>query len=220
MDVDRLGRVHARRRLRELGDVKPELGVQLLERPQNGKVEDRAQIDVEAFGALTREHDSPAREAVNRGVGEGHVVGRRQRPDVARRARHVLRERGDLGAEPESEPVRVAVSVAVPAAEPVAADVPVDARDVVELAPVPRGRVERGDRADVVQERAAYLQHRGEGELERDVGAAVAVVVDVDLVQDVVAELVEVRSGRRPLERKVVRDQRHRVRVIWTYERV
>ncbi len=44
-----------------------------------------------------------------------------------------------------------------------------------------------------------------------DLFFAVAVVVDLDLVQDVVAELVEVRAAGRALERDVVGDNRHRI---------
>ena len=50
--------------------------------------------------------------------------------------------------------------------------------------------------------------------------AAVAVVVDVDLVQHVVAELVEVRAAGRRLQRDVVGDQRDRVRLVRADERV
>ena len=48
----------------------------------------------------------------------------------------------------------------------------------------------------------------------------VAVVVDRDAVEHVVAELVEVRAARRLLERVVVRDERDRVRFVRTLEHV
>ena len=49
---------------------------------------------------------------------------------------------------------------------------------------------------------------------------AVAVVVDVDLVEDVVAELVEVRAAVGRLERDVVGDQGDGGRVVGADERV
>ena len=65
------------------------------------------------------------------------------------------------------------------------------------------------------------MVHLGaEAELVGDVRLAVAGVVDVDLVQDVVAELVEVRAAGRLLQRDVVGDQRDRARVIRADERV
>jgi hypothetical protein len=70
--------------------------------------------------------------------------------------------------------------------------------DVVGLAAVPVRAAQRLDRAGVVQE-GVRVAHRGpEAELVGDVGAAVTVVVDVDLVEHVVAELVEVRPAGRP----------------------
>ena len=59
-----------------------------------------------------------------------------------------------------------------------------------------------------------------EPELVGDVGDPVAVVVDVDLVEHVVAELEEVRAAGGLLQRDVVRDHRHRVRGIRADERV
>jgi len=53
-----------------------------------------------------------------------------------------------------------------------------------------------------------------------DVVLAVAAVVDVDLVEDVVAERVEVGAARRALQRDVVGDQRDRVGPVGADERV
>src|SRR5207245_1241798 len=64
------------------------------------------------------------------------------------------------------------------------------------------------DRPDIVEERRGILRHRLETELIRDVLEAVAVVVDEDLVQDVIAELEEVRAARGLLERYEVRENR------------
>ena len=53
-----------------------------------------------------------------------------------------------------------------------------------------------------------------EAEGEGDVALAITDVVDVDLVADVIAEAVEVRAARGILERHVVGDQHHVVRVV------
>ena len=87
MHVQVVGGVHpGRGRQFQAGDV--ERGVQVLERPQVGQVEDRAQVDVEGFGPLPGEHPDPATQIMDRGGGDARVVpGRRgQRPDVAGRA--------------------------------------------------------------------------------------------------------------------------------------
>src|SRR2546430_16241543 len=71
---------------------------------------------------------------------------------------------------------------------------------VVGLAAVPVRAVQRLDRARVVQEGFQVADRGAEAELERDVRAAVSVIVDVDFVEHVVAELVEVRAARRRLQ--------------------
>jgi hypothetical protein len=96
----------------------------------------------------------------------------------------------------------------------------VDLADRVELPAVPVGAVQRQDRAGVVQERARVAQPGVEPEPVRHVGPAVPVVVDVDLVADVVAELVEGRATRGLLERHVVGYQGHRARPVRADERV
>ena len=59
--------------------------VQVLERPQRGEVEDRAEVDVEAVEALPGEDLDPVADVVDRRVGQRRVVRRRADPDVARR---------------------------------------------------------------------------------------------------------------------------------------
>jgi hypothetical protein len=51
-------------------------------------------------------------------------------------------------------------------------------------------------------------------------GETVTVVVDVDLIEHVLAELVEVRAARRSLKRDVVGDQGDGIRLVRTDERV
>ena len=167
-----------------------------MERAQLAKVEDRAQVDVEAIGALPRE-ERVRPDRVDRLLGERGVVGDRVGADVARRARE------PLGDDPGAPPV--------------------DAGDPIELLAVP-GRVgEVLDLARVVQEdvvRSLIGEQGVELELVGDVSVAVTVVVDEDLVHDVVAELVEVWPARRLLERNVVRDDRDGVGVVGADERV
>src|SRR6202034_4923992 len=67
-------------------DVQPVLRVQLLERPQVGQVEDRPEVDVEAFRPLASEDLDAAGEPVYRLVCQTGVVRGGQRPDVAGRA--------------------------------------------------------------------------------------------------------------------------------------
>ena len=93
-------------------------------------------------------------------------------------------------------------------------------RDGVGLANVQVRVVERRDRARVVEERVPVRDRGREAELVADVLVRIAVVVDLELVQDAVVELREVRPARRLLERDVVRDQRDRVRPVRTPERV
>ena len=66
--------------------------VRALERTQRQQVEDRAEVDVEALGALTSEHCFARRQRGHRGFGQRLVVGRRARTDAARRRRHSLGE--------------------------------------------------------------------------------------------------------------------------------
>ena len=175
-------------------DVHPVLGVQFLERAQVGEVEDRAEVHVEALGPLAGEHLDAAGDRAHRLVGQVGVVRGRQRPDVARRAGQVLAQ-------------HLALAV-------------LDAGHVVELAAVPVRAVERQDRAGVVEERVRVPQLGLEVERVGDVVLAVAAVVNVDLVQHVVAERVEVRPARRALQGDVVGDQRDRVGLVGADEGV
>jgi hypothetical protein len=96
----------------------------------------------------------------------------------------------------------------------------VDPAHLIELAPVPARTVDAGDRAGVVEERLLAPELGLELEPVLDVRQPVAVVVDVDRVEDVVAELEEVRPARRVLQRDVVGDDRDRVRLVRADERV
>src|SRR5438270_7608950 len=79
VDVQRFGRVDPGRR--STGDQ-----MQVLKRPQVAEVEDRAQVDIEPVGPLAGEDPAPARQDVDGRLAERGVVGRRPRPDIARRA--------------------------------------------------------------------------------------------------------------------------------------
>ena len=138
----------------------------------------------------------PLAEVVHGRGGELGVVRGGQRADVARRAGQVLAQFG------------------------AGAAVVHELADRVELAAVPVRAVQRGDRPGVVEEGVRVPQPAGEGEPVGDVGYAVTVVVDVDLVADVVAELVEVRAAGRCLERDVVGDQRDGVGPVGAHERI
>src|SRR6266487_4397206 len=121
------------------------------------------------------------------------VVRSRARPDVVGWGRDVFPEHRAL-------PLRLALLVEV------------DFRDAVGLGPVPARVAERGDRTRVVEERVRVSRRGVEPELVAQVGLAVPVVVDLDLVEDGVVEAVEVRPAGRSFERDVVRDHRDRVR--------
>ncbi len=98
---------------------------------------------------------------------------------------------------------------------------PFEDRHGIELFAVQVRVVQGGDRAGVKREEGVGVGVAlVEAELEAEVGLGVPVVVDVDLVEDVLAEPEEGRARRRLLERYVVGDQRHRLRVIRADERV
>ena len=173
-----------------------------VERPQAGEVEDRAEVDVERVVDLAGVDLAAARERPDRRAHQGAVVRRRARADRDGRGRDVLGERRPRAAADD------------------AAAALVDAGDAVELRPVPVRVRERVDRARVVEERVRVPGLGAEAELVADVLVAVAGVVDLQLVEDVVAEAVEVRAARRLLERDVVREDRDRVRLVRAHERV
>ena len=79
MDVERLGRVDARR-----GGGRDQL--EIFERPQIAEVEDRTEVDEERVVALAGKDDLAAGQLVHRGGTERCVVRCRARPNVARRA--------------------------------------------------------------------------------------------------------------------------------------
>ena len=168
--------------------------VQVLKRPQIPEVEDRPQVDEERVVALSGEDDLAAAERVHGGRAERRVVGRRARADVARRA-----------LQPGAENLGLLA---------------LDPCDREELALVPVGVAQRGDRARVVEEGVGVAQRRLEAKLVADLGQRVTVVVDVDRVQDVVAELEEVRAPGRQLQRHVVGDDRDGVGLVGADERV
>ena len=150
-------------------------GMEGVERAQAGQVEDRAEVDEEGVVTLAGEEPGPVGQRLDRRRGKGLVVGRRARPDVGRRRRDVRR---DL--------------VAV-------------APDVVGLPDEQVRVVQAGDRTVVVEEGRDPREVRGlamglEPELVADVGLAVAVVVDVDLVADASGRTGR-SSGRRPAPR-------------------
>lgn len=103
---------------------------------------------------------------------------------------------------------------------PAAATGAVHAGDVVKLTDVQVRRVDRRDRARVVEERVRIARFGTEPELIGDVFDGVAVVVDHDFVQHVVVELEEVRTTIGRLKRDEVGDQRHPVRIARTHEGV
>src|SRR5688572_21639804 len=87
-------------------------------------------------------------------------------------------------------------------------------RHGVELFLVQVRVVQRSDWTGVVQEGIAVVDDpisasvpTAEAELETEIVPGVAVVVDVDLVEDIVAEEVEIGTRRRYLQRYVVRDE-------------
>ncbi len=190
--------VHPGRRVDALGHLadpgvgQSEGGVVLLERPQDTEVEDGTEVDVEALGPLAGEDLRPGGDGGDGRVGQADVVGRRQRPDVARRA-------GDAGAQ------QVAPG-------------PVDPGDRIGLTAVPARALQRRDRRRVVEEGVRIGDLTGELELIADVRAAVVVVVDVDGIEDVVTELVEVGTAVGGLQGNVVGDQRHGAGLIGAHE--
>jgi hypothetical protein len=149
--------------------------------------------------AIVPTQDLPDRPDLDSLRRQLRVVGRAARTDVHRR-----------DAQPLAEQHLLVLLLALP----------VHARERVELRPVPVRAADPIDRTGVVEERLVVADRRLELELERDVARGVAAVVHVDLVQHVVAELVEVRAAVGLLERDEVRDQRHVLRPVRAHERV
>ncbi|GAB3945433.1 hypothetical protein GCM10027614_37190 [Micromonospora vulcania] len=90
----------------------------------------------------------------------------------------------------------------------------------VELTPVPVLAVQRIDRTGVVEKTVRIGDLGVEFEPVGDIRPTVTVVIDVDLVAHVVAELEEIRAPGRELQRHVVGDQRDRVGAVGADERV
>ena len=163
--------------------------VRHLERPESSQVEDAAEVDVEALGPLPGKDLAATDQGVHRLGSEARVVGRTARSDVDRR-------NGEL----RSEPLRATLRG--------------DPGDRVVLRPVPRLVGDRGDRPGVVEEGLLVADLCLEPELIRDVTLGRAAVRDTDLIEHVVAELVEVRSTVWLLQGDEVGDQRDGVRAV------
>jgi hypothetical protein len=163
--------------------------VQVLEGPQCAEIEDAAQVDVETLPALTSEHVPPARQVVDRLRRQHGVVRRATNPHVDRRAEEAARELLR----------RLA---------------PLHPSDRVRLRTIPRGVGDLGDRAGVVQERIRIRDHCREPEPVGDVVLCLTAVGDDDLVEHIVAELVEIRAALGDLGRNEVRNQRDSVRLV------
>src|SRR6266568_2689836 len=180
MHVQELGSVDTRCCLESLG-----LGedLEVLEWPQIAEIEYRAEVDVEALRALACEHPAAVGELVHGSLRQCRgVVGCGQWADVAGWADQAL-------AQPVTPPV-------------------IEAGDRVGLPAVPVRAGQRRDGPGVVEEGVRVGQLRMEAEFIGDVCFAAAVRVDVDLVQHVIAELIEVRAARRAFKWQVVGDQR------------
>jgi len=172
--------------------------MEVAERPKRAEIEDRAEVDVEALIALSSEDLAFTGQRLDRRVCERGVSGRGARADAHR-------WRDQIGAE---DGLRSAIAALG------------HTRHRVELPHVPRWARQRRDRTGVVEERVRVAKDGAEAELVRDVLDRVTVVVDLDLVENVVAELKEVRAAGRLLQRNVVRDDRHFRRVVRIDERV
>ena len=169
--------------------------MKILERTQGAQVEDGAQVDVEPFGSLAGEHRAVTGQRVHGLRGEVLVVRSAARADVDRR-----------DGQPGGEQLR-----RVPAGDP---------RHRVVLRAVPGVVGDRGDRPGVVEERVLVADRGLEPELVGDVGPGAGPVGDVDLVEDVVAELVEVGATVGLLQGDEVRYEGDLVGVVGTDKRV
>jgi hypothetical protein len=172
--------------------------VQVLHRPQRAQVENGAEVDIEAFLALAGEDLHAAAQVLDGRLRQGRVVRRRARADAYRRAGLVDRDVRDL----------VAVLRAV------------DAAHGVLLLHVPVLVVQGRDWARVVEEGLGVADERAERELVDHVLHAVAVVIDVDLVEHVIAEVPEVGATGRVFQRDVVGDDGYGVGRVRANERV
>src|SRR5207244_1764054 len=90
----------------------------------------------------------------------------------------------------------------------------------IELTLIPCRVVQGADPTRVVQEGVRVAQCRLEAKLVVDLADPISVVVDVNRVQHIVAELKEVRATRRSLEGNVISNQRYRVWLVRANKRV
>src|SRR5207248_7820876 len=138
------------------------------------------------------------------------VVRGRPRPDVARRAGKSLPKDFALAlvvALALAPALAVALALAAAIAIALTAAFTVHSPDGEGLPFVPVRIDQRRDRAGVVEEGVSVGECRFEAEFERDVSQAVAVVVDVDLVEHVIAKLIEGRATWGDLGRDVICDE-------------
>ena len=156
--------------------------------PQVRQIKNGTKIDKEPLGPLPGK-DLGARLGEGQSVDgvrcEAGVVRNRPGTHVARRARERSRppsRRSELGANPVHY-----------------------SGNVIGLATIPSGIVQRGDLARVVEEGVRVRDRRHKPELVRDRRRPRTRVVDVDLIQHVRPELKEVRTPVRVLKRNVVR---------------
>src|SRR6202035_4474502 len=130
-------------------------------RPKIPEIENGPEVNKERFSALTREDDATMSEPVHRGARETGIVRCRERTDIARWAAKVLGEHSST--------------------------VAIDSGDRIELSAIPILAVEGFNRADVVEERVRVRGLAVELELIGHVRGAIPRVVDVQLIEDVVA---------------------------------
>ncbi len=168
--------------------------VRAQERAQLAQVEDGADVAEEGVVALAGEGLPAAGQVFDGLLRDGLVVRGGDGADVVGREDGVLDERR-------------AHAVA-------------DLEQVVPLPVVVVLVVERGDLTGGVEDRVRVLDVVAEAPLVGDVLDGVAVVVDVDRVEHVLAEPVEDRAGGGVLRRDPVGDERDRVGVVRAHERV
>ena len=163
-------------------------------------VERDGEVDEERVVGRAHEGLAAVRDRLDGAGRDLAVVGDRLRPDVVGRDRQVVRDpQGALQLAP------AVVGLAV---------------EVVRLDEVEVRIVDRVDRRRRVEERVRVAEPLAELPPVRDVLAAVAGVVDLDVVARLRIELAEVRAARRVLERDPVRDDRQVVRRVGRRERV
>ena len=172
--------------------------MQGLNRSQRQQVEDGSKVDEKGIVAWTAEDFA--------------AVVRKRRDRRHRQIRFVIRR----GAR--TDVPRRHLKLAAQLSSVASATKPIDAGDRVELPHVQVRIIQTGHLARVVEKGVAVSRIGAEAELIRDVFLAVAVVVDMDFIQNVVGEPREVRTALRVRERVVVRHEGDRVRRVGTAE--